>query len=292
MHVRALVRDDQGPFELAHVLRVDPEVRLERDVHLYARRHVDERPTAPYRRVQRGELVVVWRDDGPEVLLHDVGMFAKRRTHVAEQDAHRVQLVLDLVVHDLGLVLGRDTAQVLLLRLGDSQLVPRSPDVLRQVLPRLGLLLGRADEVIDVVEVDVGQVGPPPRHGPALEVLQGLQPELPHPLGLALEEGDLLHDLLGQALLGLEHVVIGIVPAEAVALGELLEMFLLGGGHRPHSTRGRPKLDRPGRNYRGKPDPAYPFSTGAPTSEPYSVHDPSYFLTFPYPSSSLSTNHV
>jgi hypothetical protein len=44
-----------------------------------------------------------------------------------------------------------------------------------------------------------------------------LQAEVEHPLRLALELGDLLHELAGQALRGLEEVVLRVV--EAVALG-------------------------------------------------------------------------
>ena len=56
----ALVRDDQRPLELAHVLGVDAEVRLQRLVDDDPRGHVDEvRTPRPDRRVQGGELVVV-----------------------------------------------------------------------------------------------------------------------------------------------------------------------------------------------------------------------------------------
>ena len=43
VNVSVLVDDDQRPLELAHVLGVDPEVGLQRDVDVHARRHVDER---------------------------------------------------------------------------------------------------------------------------------------------------------------------------------------------------------------------------------------------------------
>ena len=43
VHVGALVDDDQRPLELAHVLGVDPEVGLQRDVDVHTRRDVDER---------------------------------------------------------------------------------------------------------------------------------------------------------------------------------------------------------------------------------------------------------
>ena len=74
VHVGALVDDDQRPLELAHVLGVDPEVGLQRDVDVHARRHVDERATRPHRGVQRGELVVAGRDDRAEVLLEELRM--------------------------------------------------------------------------------------------------------------------------------------------------------------------------------------------------------------------------
>ena len=49
VHLAALVGDDQRALELAHVLRVDAEVGLQRHLDLHARRHVDERcrPTTP-----------------------------------------------------------------------------------------------------------------------------------------------------------------------------------------------------------------------------------------------------
>src|SRR2546428_3834376 len=58
-------------------------------------------------------------------------------------------------------------------------------------------------------------------------MLQGLQPELPHPLRLGLHVGDLFDDFLGEPPLRREHVVRGILPAEAVPLGQFLEMLFL-----------------------------------------------------------------
>src|SRR5215207_795651 len=47
VYVRPLVGDDERPLELAHVLRVDPEVRLQRDVDADPRWNVDERAARP-----------------------------------------------------------------------------------------------------------------------------------------------------------------------------------------------------------------------------------------------------
>ena len=76
VHVGALVGDDQRPLELAHVLGVDPEVGLQRDVDVHARRHVDERATGPHGGVQRRELVVTGRDHGAEVLFEQLRVLA------------------------------------------------------------------------------------------------------------------------------------------------------------------------------------------------------------------------
>ena len=85
VHRRTLVGDDQRALELARVLRVDAEVRLQRHVDVHARRHVDERATRPHRRVERGELVVARRDDRAEVLLHELGVLAERAVHVVKR---------------------------------------------------------------------------------------------------------------------------------------------------------------------------------------------------------------
>jgi hypothetical protein len=92
------------------------------------------------------------------------------RVGVQEDDALVLQLLLDLVVDDLGLVLRGDAGdQSLLLRLGDAEPVVRGLDVVGQVVPAGGLLLGGADEVFDVLEVDVGEVGAPGGQRLALE---------------------------------------------------------------------------------------------------------------------------
>src|SRR2546421_12492659 len=90
------------------------------------------------------------RDDRPEVLLDDLLVLAQARVHVEEEHSLLGQLLLQLVVDDLRLILRPDAREVLLLGLRDAEPVPRVPDVGRQVLPRVRLLLGRLDVVVDV----------------------------------------------------------------------------------------------------------------------------------------------
>ena len=80
----------------------------------------------------------------PKYCLTMLLVLAQARVHVEEDHALRLEVLLELVVDDLGLVLRADAGEVLLLRLGDAELVPGVVDVGRQVLPRVGLLLGRA----------------------------------------------------------------------------------------------------------------------------------------------------
>ncbi len=234
VHVRALVGDDQRPLELAHVLGVDPEVGLQRDLDVDARRDVDERAARPDRGVQRGELVVADRDHGAEVLAEQVLVLAQRGVGVDEDHALLLELLVDLVVDHLGLVLRRHSGdQALLLRLGDAQLVVGVLDVGRQVVPGRSLLLRRADEVLDLVEVDAGQVGTPRRHRLLVEQPQALEPQLEHPLGLVLQRRDVLDHLAGQAAASGRAGRVGVGPAEVVATQPLELGVSVGlcGGH-------------------------------------------------------------
>ena len=74
-----------------------------------------------------------------------------------------LELLVDLVVDDLGLVLGADAGEELALGLGDAELVEGVLDVLGDLVPARAALLGGADEVVDVVEVDLVEVAAPLR---------------------------------------------------------------------------------------------------------------------------------
>ena len=65
-----------------------------------------------------------------------------------------------------------------------------------QVLPAGRLLLGGAHEVLDVVEVDAGEVGAPGRHRLAAEQPQALEAQVEHPLRLVLLRRDVPHHVL------------------------------------------------------------------------------------------------
>jgi hypothetical protein len=148
---------------------------------------------------------------------------------VDEDDALLLEVLTDLVVDDLGLVLrGHPADQTLLLGLGDAQAVVGVPDVLGQVLPGGGLLLGGLHEVLDVLEVDAGQVGAPAGHGLPAEELQALQAQVEHPLGLVLAGRDVANDLVAETATSRHAGSIAVGPAVLVgpeALQTRVELF-------------------------------------------------------------------
>ena len=201
VHLGALVDDDQGALELSHVLAVDAEIGLQRHVHGDAGRHVHEAAAAPHRGVERRKLVVLRRDDGAEVLAQQVGMLLQGLVGRQEDDALTLEVLLEGVVHHLGVVLGADAGQEFALRLGDAQAVERFLDVVRHVFPRPSLAVGGLDVVVDVVEVNVLDPAAPRRRRLLLEDFQGVEADVAHPAGLALDLRHLGDDFLVDALL-------------------------------------------------------------------------------------------
>ena len=227
VHLGTDVSDDQRALELAHVLGIDPEVGLQGLIDDDIGGHVDERAARPHRRVEGGELVVVGRNDRPEVLTDQIWMLTDRGIHVAEDDTELLKVLAVAVEHDLGLVLGGDAGEVLPLRLRNPQLLVGVLDGIGEVLPLVHLPAGRLDVVVDVVEVEVGHIdGEPLGHRALLKALQGPETEVPHPFGLLLHGRHLAHDRLVQPLLGLEDVVLFVGPSKLV-----LPEIEIGGRH-------------------------------------------------------------
>src|SRR4029453_697684 len=236
VNVGVLIGDDQGALELAHVLRVDTEVSLERDVDVHALGHVHERSTGPYCRVQGGELVVAHGDDGAEVLLEDLRVFPQGGVRVQEDNALGFEVLADLVVDNFGFVLGRDAGnEPAALSFRDAELFVGVPDVFGQVFPRCRLLLSGTHEVLDVVEVDAREVCAPRRHGLTVEVLQALEAQIEHPFGLVLLRGDVADNLLVEATTGVCAYVVLVGPAVLV-VSDTVQFGILLQNLRDHSA--------------------------------------------------------
>ena len=65
----------------------------------------------------------------PKYSTHELFVLAQAGVHVQEEHALLGEILAQLVVDDLGLVLGADAAEVLLLRLRNAQPVPGVLDV-------------------------------------------------------------------------------------------------------------------------------------------------------------------
>src|SRR6185437_9997262 len=231
VHVGVFVDDDQRALELPHVLGVDAEVSLQRYLDVHALRHVDERPAAPHRRVERSELVVADRDHGREVFPEQLGMLSQAGVGIEEDDALLLKVLADLVVDDLRLVLrGHAGDQALLLRFRDAEPVVGVLDVSGQVVPARRLLLGGAYEVLDLVEVDAGQVRTPCGQRLAIEQLKAAQAQLQHPLRLVLLRRDVANHLLGQATACARASYVRVGPAKLVSV-KALKLWTGDSGH-------------------------------------------------------------
>ena len=202
VQTRTLVDDDECVLKLARALGVQAEVRLQRDGHLHALRHVHERAAGPDRAVQRRELMVARRDELHEILVHHVGVLALEcALHIGIDNTLCGHLVLDIVVHELGIVLRADAGKRFALRLRDAEPFEGILNILRDVLPVVFHIGLGADVGRDMIHVQALNGRAPIRDRHLIIDLQRLQPELLHPDRIALFLGELVDDLRRQALL-------------------------------------------------------------------------------------------
>ena len=202
MQTRALIDNDECVLKLARTLGVQAEIRLQRDGHLHALRHIHERATGPDRAVQGRKLMVARCDELHKILVHHVGVFALEcALHVGVDDALCSHLVLNIVVHELGIVLCADTGERFAFRLRDAETLKGVFNILRDVLPVVFHVGLRANIGRNVVHIQSLDGRPPVRNRHLVIDLQRLQPELLHPDRIVLFLGELVNDLWCQALL-------------------------------------------------------------------------------------------
>ena len=108
MDVRALIDDDQRPFKLAHLFRIDAEIRLQRFFQFYPFRDIDERTARPHSAVERGELVVGIRHNRREVLLHQFRNLLQSGVGIQENDALLLNFLQHVVINRFRFILGVD----------------------------------------------------------------------------------------------------------------------------------------------------------------------------------------
>ena len=155
VQVRAFFHDDQRVFELPRARRVEPEIRLQWNLHIDALGHVDEGAARPDGAVQRRELVILRRHELHEVLLDQLLVLDERRFHIGVDDALLHEAFLYAVVDDFRIVLCANARERRLLRFGDAESVERILDVLGNFLPVSRHLRIRAHVGDDLIHIQL-----------------------------------------------------------------------------------------------------------------------------------------
>ena len=101
MNVTSLIGDDQSPLELTHVLGIDSEVGLQWDIDVDTLWDIDEGTSGPDGGVERGELVVPYRDNRTEVLLEDILVLSQASIGIKEENSLLLEVFTDRVVDHL-----------------------------------------------------------------------------------------------------------------------------------------------------------------------------------------------
>ena len=126
VNLSAFVRDNQRPLELADIRRIQPEIRLKREIDLDALGDVNERTARPDGAVQRCEFIITIRDDRPEKLPEKIGVLSKAVFDTEEDNALLFEKGQNTMIDHLGFVLRPNAGEELLLRFGDPEPVERN----------------------------------------------------------------------------------------------------------------------------------------------------------------------
>ena len=200
--VGSLVHDDQRVLKLPGARRIQTEIGLKRNLHGDARRDIDEGTAGPDRAMQRRELMVRRRNQLHEVILYHLCVGAVHGAlEICIDHALFRDLLLHIVIDELGIILRADTGQRLSLRLRNTELLKGVLDFLRNFRPLRIHLCVRAHVGHNIFHVEALNRRAPVRHLPLVEYPQGLHTEIMHPLRIILSAGDLLDNLLRQPLL-------------------------------------------------------------------------------------------
>ena len=228
-NVRALIGDNQGALELSAVLGVDAKIGRQFHWAAHAFGNVAKRAVRENRAVQSREKVIGMRHDAPQILLHQLGMFAHGVAKRAEDDTQTCQMFLErgrdgnaienridcdlrhrvfFRVLDAFNSRGRDAGffiddvrQTLLLLNRDAQLVERFQQLRIDFIQTIQARLFFGRRVInDVLVVDerIFRVEPV-RFGQRLPVTKRFQAPVEQPLRLVFFGGNLTNNVFGQA---------------------------------------------------------------------------------------------
>ena len=105
---------------------------------------------------------------------------------IGEDDPFVREVFFQAAVDDFRFVLGFDAGEVFLFGFGNAQAIVRVANVFGDVAPIAFLSFRSADEVIDVLKIELAELAAPIGHRLLEENGQRIEPELGHPGRLVL----------------------------------------------------------------------------------------------------------
>ena len=242
------VGDDQGPFELPGIGRVDPEIGRQLHGAAHALGYIDEGAVAIHRRIQRGEKISGLGHHITEIFPYQLGMLPHRLADRTENDADLFELVLEggrdrnAVEHRVH----RDASQYGAFMQGNAELVIHFQQLGIDLIQALGCvgIRFRRRVVIGILVINGRIIDQRPIGLVHIEPQTvSLQPPLKQPVGFVLLARNKADDVLVQPLgrefrfdLGDKTILI------FAAFGYLIDGFGGDLGHRfiPPPPRRRP----------------------------------------------------
>ena len=236
----ACLGDNQRALELAGVAGIDAEIggQLHRAAHALGDEH--EAAVGEHGRVQGGEVIVIGRHHGAEILAHQLGMVAHRLADRTENHAHFGQRFpergghRDTVEHGVhrdlralvfGVLRPFDAGQDGTFLQRYAELFVRRQQFRIDLVEalRTGLFL-RCGVVMNILVVDrrMMDLGPM-RLGHGLPGDECLKPPFQQPVGLVLARGNQPDRVLGQPLGGDVHLDVGREAPFVTGLGDGLD---------------------------------------------------------------------
>ena len=126
-------------------------------------------------------------------------MLAQAVFDAQEDDALLFKVLLNAVIDHFRFILGANTCQEFALSLGDAQAIKGVFDGIGHIVPGTPLRIGGTHVVIDIVQVQAGNIGSPGWHGASIVVFQRPQAKFKHPFGFALQGRNLADDIAVEA---------------------------------------------------------------------------------------------
>ena len=213
-HLRAFVGDDQGPFKLAEVFRIDAEVGLEGVFHFDSRGDVDEGAPAENGTVEGTEFVVAGGDDFSEPRAEDFRVFFEGFGAAHEDDSLVGNGGADIRVSGFAVELGFDTGEKFAFLFRDAQTFKGLFYLVGDFVPGAFRGLSFGEVIADILENDIVEIRGRPvgGHGFLQEFSEAVHAEVANPNVLGFDAADVIDGVFREA--GARVVIVVHIVAE------------------------------------------------------------------------------